>query len=587
MEDEPLLETNMRLLRRKTPEYADVMSAIADGGRLGTYLLDRVGQTITCRDSDGNWVHGPEDPWEAARKEAAALVTDEPALYLLVRPGLGYLPLAILEALSRRAEESLIVMVEDRLELARAALARVDWAPLLQSSCTVMLFGRPQAATEGFFSRYPAVSLLPINLVVPPNMETDSEVAALAQRLVAFAERTERALETQIGRTAELVARRRASRAPLRVLLTVPEIGYLAEPIADGFRACGCAVELQGEDMRTSRGLRAHEWLGQIGKFAPDLVLWMNRPELTALASEALRSARVANVHWSVDSPRRMRLSAAELSKVDVHLCFDATYLAAPRDSNGRVARQLSLGAGLEPIPACRPDAVWPERLGPVISFVGSLGEIRVAELREILRRLYPEWLALLDDLANSPADPAEIFERKTGVPYEGAPCLYVDEVRSTRRRLEVLSTLGTPGLRIYGGIEWAQAPRGLARCYDGRAVSYGFELASLYFHSLINVNVFHHQCVDSTNSRIYDVLACGGFLLTEYRPCLEREFDLGRHLVTFSTPEEAREKAEYYLSHPGEREAIARDGQRHVLVRHSFVHRCRRILELTAPFMS
>jgi len=64
------------------------------------------------------------------------------------------------------------------------------------------------------------------------------------------------------------------------------------------------------------------------------------------------------------------------------------------------------------------------------------------------------------------------------------------------------------------------------------------------------------------------------------------REFEVGRHLDTFSTPEEAASKVADYLAHPDEREAIAREGQRHVLSHHAFPVRARRLLELARPFM-
>ena len=153
------------------------------------------------------------------------------------------------------------------------------------------------------------------------------------------------------------------------------------------------------------------------------------------------------------------------------------------------------------------------------------------------------------------------------------------------RRRLNVLRQLPMSKLKIFGGKDWSQLGEPLASCYAGQGLDYGPDLAWMYFHSQININVFHEQCHDSTNSRVYDVLASGGFLLTEDRPCLRREFEPDRHLVTFSTPEEAREKALYYLTHVDEREAIAREGQRHVLANHTFSKRCERILELVRPY--
>lgn len=574
-----VLESNFVALREKYPEYADTLSAIPESAH---YAFEDLGNSFTCRDLHGTWVHGPDDPWEAARSEAARIVSDEPQLYILFRPAMGYLALAVIEALASRRSGSLVLVVEDRLELIKAALARVDWKPLVYSGFSVVLFGDPFVTVEAFLRRHAMASLLPMNVVFPPEMENDPAVQSLADRLVAFSKRTQELAEAELGNVGGFIRERRARREPSRLLIDVPAMGYLAIPLADGFRAAGCGVELAVETNSAPRGFRAHDWVSKIADVAPDVVLWMDRPELSGLASSALRDLGIVNVHWSLDSPRRMRLTADDLELVDLHLCFDAHYLSKTMRRTALQSSQLSLAAGLVPLPGCGPsDAPWPRRLGPDLTFVGSLGESRVTRLREVLRQLEPELLAWLEDVAATTEDPADAFEKKTGRPYEGAPCLYVDEVRSARRRIDVLSALPKAALKIFGGTEWARAGGPIASCYAGRSVPYGFDLSSLYFHSRINVNVFHEQCVDSTNSRVYDVLAAGGFLLTEYRPQLEKEFDIGRHLAVFRTAAEARDKAMYYLGHPKEREAIAREGQSHVLAEHTFAHRARKVMEL------
>ncbi len=60
---------------------------------------------------------------------------------------------------------------------------------------------------------------------------------------------------------------------------------------------------------------------------------------------------------------------------------------------------------------------------------------------------------------------------------------------------------------------------------------------------------------------RMFEVAMCGGFLLTEYAPELERYFEIGREVVCFDSAAEAAEKVRYYLQHPDEREQIAARG--------------------------
>ena len=61
-----------------------------------------------------------------------------------------------------------------------------------------------------------------------------------------------------------------------------------------------------------------------------------------------------------------------------------------------------------------------PERHGPSVSFVGGLGEERIADLRESIRLRNAEKLGVLDGIAEGPGDPAVAFEAATGSPYEG-----------------------------------------------------------------------------------------------------------------------------------------------------------------------
>lgn len=583
-----LWEENLGALRKRSPEYADMLTATFDDGGYVFGSPDAAGSAVTCRDSTGKWVHGPDDPWAAARREAERFVSDEPQLYVVLRPGLGYLALAVLEALEEHESESIVLVAEDRLPLVRSALSLIDWGPILRSRSAVLRLGNLETTILSYLARHPAVSLLPICVVAPPDLDPNGALGQLTDRMMAISQTTQASIEGDLGNVASMRQARSVRAEPLRVLLAGDYFGYLSAPIADGFRANACSVHVDPNgDETIPRTVRAHDWILSIANYRPDVVLWMNRPNISRLAREALKDLGIANVRWSVDSPRRFRLRRTRTPKADLHLCFDPCQLDDVARAESLSSCPLSLGAGIEPLPGCGSSAgKWPERLGPDVTFVGAFGETRVRHLREQLSHSAPEELAFLDELARSASDPLEAFEQRTGKFYEGVPCMYVDEVRATRRRIQALEALSSLDLKIFGPEDWARAPRALSARYANRGLRYGSDLASVYYHSHVNVNIFHEQCVDSTNSRVYDVLAAGGFLLTEHRPCLETEFEIGRHLITFSEPAEAVEKANYYLRHVHEREAIAREGQKHVLAHHTFVHRCQRILELAKPYI-
>ncbi|HVW25108.1 MAG TPA: glycosyltransferase [Polyangiaceae bacterium] len=582
MRNEALVESNTGALRRAYPCYADVLSLVSDAN---SYRFEPAGAATACRDERGHWLHGPEDPWEAAHRDARALVVDAPHLYIVIRPGLGYQALALLELVESRGLESVVLVVEDRLELWKASLAFTNWGPVFHCPSAVLLLGKLDAVIDAYFARNPRLSLLPVTVVTGPDCMDDFDCERLVERLEARSIRIRSEIEQTFIGADFFLHRRRTLGEPLRVVLA-GEHGYLTGPYSEGFRACGCDVEVLPGDSLAPRNVRAQDWASKLLTLVPDLVLWANRPELSAFGSAGLRALGVANVVWSVDSPRRARLTKRELDTIDLHLYFDTHDLSTYAGLGARRSEQLSLAAGIEPLPDCAPDRLqWPSRRGPAVSFVGSSGYARVINLREFIRRVRPEDLEFLDELAATSADVTETFEKETGKPYAGAPVLYVDEIRTIRRRTGILRALPVESLKIFGGPDWAHADASLADCLAG-SVRYGTDLASIYFHSLININVFHAQCIDSTNSRVYDVLASGGFLLTEDSPAIRREFEPDRHLVTFATPAEAADKVAFYLARPEAREAIAREGQKHVLAQHTFLQRCARLLALARPFM-
>jgi spore maturation protein CgeB len=55
--------------------------------------------------------------------------------------------------------------------------------------------------------------------------------------------------------------------------------------------------------------------------------------------------------------------------------------------------------------------------------------------------------------------------------------------------------------------------------------------------------------------------MGCGGFLLTNYSPGLEKIFTKGEHLEWYSSQEECLALIDYYLQHEDRRKEIAQNG--------------------------
>jgi len=85
----------------------------------------------------------------------------------------------------------------------------------------------------------------------------------------------------------------------------------------------------------------------------------------------------------------------------------------------------------------------------------------------------------------------------------------------------------------------------------------------------------------DDLNMRLFESMATGSFLLTNWLPTLGDLFEDGKHLVTYKTLDEMEEKIKYYLSHDEEREKIAQAGQKEVLEKHTYSHRIQTIFNV------
>lgn len=111
-------------------------------------------------------------------------------------------------------------------------------------------------------------------------------------------------------------------------------------------------------------------------------------------------------------------------------------------------------------------------------------------------------------------------------------------------------------GVRLHGGIESLQA------------------MPKAFHISKINLNITVKSIQTGLPLRIFDIMGCGGFLMTNYQAEIPDFFEIGKDLETYSSMEELVDKCAFYLEHEDLRKEIAYNGYTKIKQHHTYPHR-------------
>ena len=140
---------------------------------------------------------------------------------------------------------------------------------------------------------------------------------------------------------------------------------------------------------------------------------------------------------------------------------------------------------------------------------------------------------------------------------------------------LELLAE--NPEFKLYTNSDTSAYPR-VNNC---GSVDYYTEMPKVFRRSDININVTLRSIRSGIPLRILDVIAAGGFLLTNVQPELELFFKEGESIATFQNLEEMEEKIDYYLSHDSERKKIIENAYKIVESQFDYKIRLPQIFEM------
>ena len=119
---------------------------------------------------------------------------------------------------------------------------------------------------------------------------------------------------------------------------------------------------------------------------------------------------------------------------------------------------------------------------------------------------------------------------------------------------------------------------------FDERIINRGYidyvsQMPLVFYYSKININITLHSISTGIPLRVLDIMACGGFCLTNYQEEIATYFEDGVELVMYSDFEDMYHKIEYYLEHEEERKAIAQAGYEKVKSQFDYIYGVEKIV--------
>lgn len=313
---------------------------------------------------------------------------------------------------------------------------------------------------------------------------------------------------------------------------------------------------------------------------------------------------KVPYVCWSVDSPVPELFSNALKNSCNRIFLFDRAQYEFFSPVNPSCIYYLPLATNVkrwEKAVLAMTDADY-ETYGADVSFVGSLytekcrydtlchvlssytqgfvDGLMEAQLKIYGCNLIPDNLTdrVIQEIAK--ADPdfykgedtyADTDRYLTAHQYIGMKLAAVERERTLNRLAEHFD------VTLYTRSDTSALPR--VHCKGG--VSTLTEMPRVFQASKINLNMTIRPIETGLSLRVWDILGCGGFLLTNYQAEIPDYFEIGKELETYESMEELEEKIQYYLTHEEERMEIAINGYEKVARHHTYEIRLAQMLKV------
>lgn len=352
-----------------------------------------------------------------------------------------------------------------------------------------------------------------------------------------------------------------------------------------------CAEALQALGLRVTTLALNEDNVMALMSVRPDYVLTIN---FNQYISEVCELLRIPYLAWVIDTPCYPIYDKAINHSHSFTFIYDAAVARGLRQSGVRQVYHLPVAANLERIDQieCQPQD---SSFGNDISFVANLtrSEYRTSILPHLSPQTGERCQRLIDSLGQAEGflnlsaqlsnELIGAIEQESRYPLAGDHYLSVAQKlayllgreHSWQERIDVIQQLEKRfAVAVYGNDEWQSQ----VDSHVGHADHF-IEMPRIFQRSKINLNIIRSFVESGLPMRVFDVLSCGGFLVSNDKDDLHRLFTNGKDLVIYRDTQDLLEICGYYLEHEEERRAIARQGRATLAQNHTFVQRMTEML--------
>lgn len=304
------------------------------------------------------------------------------------------------------------------------------------------------------------------------------------------------------------------------------------------------------------------------------------------LLSIICQENNIPYVCWCYDNPLNVRDIEQTLGNEVNHVyCFDRMQVMGYQNQGFQTVHHLPLGIHTKRLSSITPDAPECKVFQADVSLVGKLYESAATQIMSLAddyckgylqalintqSEIYGSYFldqALTDEFMDKLNHSMRSYVEKS-FSIERAELTYALSCEITRRdRIVLLSLCGMRfDTRLYSYND-SDIIKGVQKCPP---VNYWNEMPYVFAASKINLNPCLRAIQTGINLRALDIMACGGFLLSNYQEELAELFVSEEEMVLYESLEDAIAKIQFYLKHEDIREKIALAGRAKTLREHN-----------------